>query len=304
MAPGPRPPDHRSGARPRTGGLGDGSDHDRRGDARTDRRLRRVDEDEAPDVRRGDRAGRHDAQACAAGAHRRDRQRHRRRGGHRWRRGKHREPVDDGGDRRGRGGRAGDQARQSRGVIAVGRCRHARGVGRAHRSWARRSRPQRGRSGHRLRFRAAVSPVVSARLGGASRDRGADGLQSAWAADESGLTSGGAHRLRVGRAGRGDGRSVRHSPLQRARCARRRRPRRAHHHDDKHHLAGAGRDRREADLRPCGVRVQAGQYRRTRRWRRGIQCRRGAYRCWAGPRVRSATRWCSTRRARWWPTLG
>ena len=38
--------------------------------------------------------------------------------------------------------------------------------------------------------RAAVPPVVPARLGGASRDRRPDGLQSAWAADESGRAAG------------------------------------------------------------------------------------------------------------------
>jgi hypothetical protein len=92
------------------------------------------------------------------------------------------------------------------------------------------------------------------------RDRRADSLQSAWAADESGRAAGRVDRLRVGRTGRGDGRSVRHTPVQRAGGARRRRPRRAHHHDDEHHLAGAGRDRRAADLRPRGVRVQAGRY--------------------------------------------
>ncbi len=35
--------------------------------------------------------------------------------------------------------------------------------------------------GHRIRVRAAVSPVVTARRCGAARDRRADGVQSAWA---------------------------------------------------------------------------------------------------------------------------
>ena len=114
----------------------------------------------------------------------------------------------------------------------------------------------------------------------------------------------GLDRLRVGRSGRGDGRRVRHPPLQRARGARRRRARRADHHHDEHHLAGAGGHRREADVRSGGVRV------RTRRhlasWSVATPTRtpRRRGRCSAAPRARSATRWSSTPRARWWPTPG
>ena len=45
------------------------------------------------------------------------------------------------------------------------------------------------------------------------------------------------------------------APLQRARGARRRRPRRADHHDDVDDLAGAGRHHRPADVRPGRIRV-------------------------------------------------
>jgi anthranilate phosphoribosyltransferase len=58
-----------------------------------------------------------------------------------------------------------------------------------------------------------------------------------------GVAAGGPDRLRLGRTGRGDGRGIRHSPVQCAGRARRRRPRRADDHHDEHDLAGAGRDR-------------------------------------------------------------
>ena len=114
----------------------------------------------------------------------------------------------------------------------------------------------RRRGRHRVRVRAAVPPVVPARGGGAPRDRRADGLQSAWAADQSGRAAGRPDRLRVGRPRRGDGGGVRHARIQRAGGARRRRARRADHDDDQHHLAGAGGHRRAADVRPGGVRFR------------------------------------------------
>ena len=86
--------------------------------------------------------------------------------------------------------RAGGQARQPGGVVAVRRRRHAGGARRAHRPGARRGRAQRRRGRYRVLLRAAVSSVVPARVGGAPRDRGADGLQSAWAAYQSGPAAG------------------------------------------------------------------------------------------------------------------
>ena len=55
---------------------------------------------------------------------------------------------------------------------------------------------------------------------GPPRDRCSDGVQSAWAADESGLAARRADRLRMGRSGRGDGGRVRDPPLQCAGRAR------------------------------------------------------------------------------------
>ena len=55
---------------------------------------------------------------------------------------------------------------------------------------------------------------------GAARDRCPDGVQSAWAADESGFTARGPDRLRMGGPGRGDGGRVRHSAVQCAGGAR------------------------------------------------------------------------------------
>ena len=69
-------------------------------------------------------------------------------------------------------------------------------------------------------FAQTVPPVLQARGRRAARDRCADGVQSAWAADESGFAARRADRLRMGRSGRGDGGCVRHPPLQRARRAR------------------------------------------------------------------------------------
>ena len=94
------------------------------------------------------------------------------------------------------------------------------------------------RGGHRLLLRAAVSSVVSPHVGRAPRDRRADGVQSPWAADESGDAAGRSGGLCVRRRRRGDGRRVRRTRVQCAGGARRRRPRRAHHDDHEHDLAG------------------------------------------------------------------
>ena len=220
--------------------------------------LRRVDEDEAADVGRGDRAGRHDAALRPPSADRRDRHRHRRRGRHRRRRRQHREPVHDGrrswwrppgcrwsstatGPRRPLSG--GADTLEALGVrIDLGPDEVARSVAEVGIGFA---------------FAPQFHPSYRHAASGAPRDRRADGVQSAWAADESGCAAGRADRLRVGRSGRGDGRGVRHPPLQRAGGARRRRARRADHDDDEHHLAGAGGHRGAADLRSGGVRVRA-----------------------------------------------
>ena len=97
-------------------------------------------------------------------------------------------------------------------------------------------------------------------------------------------------RLRVGRSGRGDGRGVRHPRVQRAGGARRRRARRADDHDDEHDLAGAGRHRRAADVRPGRVRIRAG--RDLPNWSAATPrpTRRRPGRCSAGRRDRCATR--------------
>ena len=127
------------------------------------------------------------ARPMPAGAIRGRRRRHRR---HRRRRRQHRQPVHHGGDRGRRRGGAGGQARQPGGVVAVGRRRHAGGARGAHRPGARPGRAQSRRSRDRVLLRAAVSPVVPAHVRGAPRDRGAHGVQSPWAAYQSGEAAG------------------------------------------------------------------------------------------------------------------
>ena len=255
MAAGPGPPDRVRAARAGAGRLGDGPDHDGRRDAGSDRRLRRAMKMKRPTPAEVSEL----ADTMLSHARRVptdvDRHRHRRRRRHRGRRRQHRQPVHDGRDRGGRRGRAGGQARQPRGVVAVRRGRHAGGPRGAHRPGARRGGALRRRGRHRVLLRAGVPSVVPVRRCGAARDRGADGLQSAWAAYQSGRAAGRADRLRVRRPGRGDGRGVRRAPLQRAGGARRRRPRRADHHHDVDDLAGAGRHHRPADVRPGRIRV-------------------------------------------------
>ena len=69
-------------------------------------------------------------------------------------------------------------------------------------------------------FAPVVPPFLPARRRGTPRDRCPDGVQSAWAADESGFSARRPYRLRVGRSGRGDGGGVRDPPVQRAGRAR------------------------------------------------------------------------------------
>ena len=285
--------------------MGDGPDHDRGGDARSDRRLRRVDEDEAPDAGRGQRVGRHDAAATRAGCPPMSSAPTPSTSSApavtaptpstspRWPRSWWPPPgcrwssTATARRRRWSGGADMLEAlgvRIDLGPDEVARCVAEVGIG--------------------FCFAPVFHPSYKYAGAAAPRDRRADGIQSAWAADQSGRPAGRSDRLRVRRPGRGDGRGVRGAPLQRARGARRRRSRRADHHDDQHHLAGAGRHHRQAHVRPAGIRVSPAPGSSELVGGDAEVNAAEARRCSPAPRARCATRWSSTRPGRWSPTPG
>ena len=257
MAAGPSPADRARAARAGAGRLGDGPDHDGRRDAGSDRRLRRVDEDEAPDGRRGQRVGRHHARARPPGAHRRDRHRHRRRGRHRRRRRQHRQPVDDGGDRGAPppGCRWSSTATAQRRRCPAGRTRSRRSA--CASTWA----PTRWRAASPRSASGSASRRSSTRryryAGAARREIGVPtvfnllGPLTNPASPRAGLIGCAFGDLAEVMAG-----VFAAAPLQCAGGARRRRPRRADHHHDVDDLAGAGRHHRPADVRPGRVRFR------------------------------------------------
>ena len=283
------------GRRPecRQRGMGDGAGHDRQRDVRTARRIPRRTAREGRDGRRDRRIPRRDPRARHPSSHQSDGTRHRRYGRGPFR---HGERVHDGGDRRCRSRRSGDQARQPCGEFFVRLVGCAGGT--RHRPRAARREGGRSLRAHRdhVRLRIRFPPGFRQRGTRARRARHPDRLQLPRSALQSGAPRGVRRRRRAPGSGSAHRRRLPDTRCDGPRLPGRRRARRALDHRTQPRVGGLTRPGRPSTTSTRGISASRGPPSPTSSEATRRTTPTSSVPCSPDRKVRCATSYCSTRR--------